>query len=219
MGQPLPWAFAPCAISWFTLACILADCSQPLTPRLADVPMQAEVASLPPPWSPTARDFASPTSGPIEATQAPTPTPPRFHVASAEGARFAFVSSSVRTLNEIMNPDRTLALPESEPLLWGSGWCAASQEILDQNYQVMGTRLYVNGFEIDPAYYATRDYGSADPENPTFCRSLYILIDSWPSGMTLLEVRHAILEPLSDGWTDVAPGLIRNPFVVYVGPP
>jgi hypothetical protein len=113
--------------------------------------------------------FVPPTPSPAEeivATRTPTPTSSIFHVASAEKARLAFDEGSVRTLNQIMNPDRTLTLPESEPLLWGSGWCAASKEILEQNYDVMETRLSVSGFEIDPVYYVARDYGSEDPEDP-----------------------------------------------------
>ena len=110
-------------------------------------------------------------------------------------------------------------MPEPEPLLWGSGWCASTQEILEQNYTVMGTRLFVNDFQIDPAYYATRDYTSDDIANPAFCRSYYILIDSWPKGMTCLEARYAILEPLYDGWEEYDRGLIAIPNCVYVGSP
>jgi hypothetical protein len=160
----------------------------------------------------------SPSSAEETEVPAPTATPSLFHVASADKARLAFDQSSVRTLNQIMSPDRTLVLPESEPLLWGSGWCAASKEILEQNYEVMETRLFVSGFEIDPAYYVARDYGSDDPENPTFCRSYFVLIDSWPEGLTYLEVRDVIREPLYDGWGHYEPGLVRHPFVVCVGP-
>ena len=145
--------------------------------------------------------------------------PPDFEVASAGDARRAFESSSTRSLNRIMTPDQTLSLPESEPLLWGSGWCAKSLEILEQNDSAMDTHLLVDTIQIDPDYNASRDYGSDDPTNPTFCRSHYVLIDSWPDGLTCLEVRLTILEPLSDGWDEYDPGTFTIPYCVHVGPP
>jgi hypothetical protein len=202
-------------VLWFLAACSpLGALPTPVAGTLAPA------ATFPPPWTATAWAgvSASPSPSLAESTEAPTPSPLLFHVASAEKARLAFEDGSIRTLNQIMNPDRTLVLPESEPLLWGSGWCAASKEILEQNYEVMETRLFVSGFEIDPAYYVARDYGSDDPENPTFCRSYYVLIDSWPEGLTYLEWRDAIREPLYDGWGHYEPGLVRHPFAVCVGP-
>jgi len=144
--------------------------------------------------------------------------PPGFEVASAVEARRAHESSSARTLNRIMTPDRTLSLPEPEPLLWGSGWCAQSQAILEQNETAIETQLLVEGMQIDPSYYASRDYGSNDPSSPTFCRSHYVLIDAWPDGPTCLEVRLIIVEPLSDGWEKYQPGVIAVPYCVHIGP-
>jgi len=179
----------------------------------------ALAASLPPRWSPTAPPTTLPPTTPTATRRVPTPTPARLHVASAAEASLAFETSSARTLNQLMGEDRTLTLTEPEPLLFSSGWCATSQEILEENYKVIETRLVVSGFEIDPAYYATRDFnGTGDPANPTFCRSSYVLIDSWPSGMTYLEVRHKILEPLSDGWDDYAPQVIQTRIVVFIEP-
>ena len=144
--------------------------------------------------------------------------PPGFVVASAANARRAHESSSARLLNRIMTADRTISLSESEPLLWGSGWCAASHEILEQNDEAIKTQLIVEGIQIDSDYYASRDYGSNDPADPTYCRSHYILIDSWPQGPTCLEVRLAIPEPLSDGWDQYEPSVIAVPYCVHVGP-
>ena len=90
---------------------------------------------------------------------------------------------------------------------------------MEQNYKAMETHLLVDSIQIDRAYYATRDYGSDDPTNPAFCRSHYVLIDSWPDGPTCLEVRLAILEPLSDGWDDYDPGIISIPYCVQIGTP
>ena len=155
-----------------------------------------------------------------DAASSPRATmPPGFEVATARQARNAFEYSSARSLNRLTTPDQTLNLSESEPLLLGSGWCASSQQILEQNDIAMETHLLVNGIRVDPAYYASRDYGSDDPTNPTFCRSHYVLINSWPDGRTCLEVRLVITEPLSDGWDEYGQGSIAIPYCVYVGTP
>jgi hypothetical protein len=186
--------------------------------------------SLPPQWTSTAlQALPSPvephalagepstplTPSPATATQMPpSSTPLPFHVAPAMDARNAYESSSVRLLNQIMEPEHTLTLTDNEPLLWISGWCAISQEILDQNLTVMETRLYVDGYFINPKYYWSRDYGSDDPQNPSFCRGVYILIDSWREGNTCLEAQYAILEPLFDGWSEYPRGPISSYFCV-----
>jgi hypothetical protein len=145
--------------------------------------------------------------------------PPGFEVATSIQARKAFEGSSARSLNRLTTPDQTLNLSESEPLLLGSGWCASSQEILEENDTVMETSLLVNSALIDSANYAARDYGSDEPNNPTFCRSHYILVSSWPDGRTCIEVRLDITEPLSDGWDEYAQGAIAIPYCVNVGSP
>ena len=195
---------------------LLASCSTlGVTSVGPQPPPPTPTTSHPTAYSPTAN--TSPLPRLDSEDLVPSPIPPRFHVASAEEAQLAFDSSSTRSLNQVMDPDRTLSMADSEPLLWGSGWCATTQEILEQNNTAMGTRLFVNDFQIDPTYYSTRVYSSDDVDNPAVCRSYYILIDSWPRGMTCLEARYAILEPLFDGWEEYDPGLIRIPYCVFVG--
>lgn len=212
--------FASGLLLCLILSLVLPACSgQEAIVTTPGTPIPAAAASLPPLWTSTVPPGTLAPTTPTFTRPVPTPTPSRFHVASAAEARLAFETSSARTLNQLMGLNRTLTLSEPEPLLFASGWCAASQEILEENYKVIETRLVVSGFEIDPSYYATRDFnGTADPANPTYCRSSYVLIDSWPGGMTYLEVRHKILEPLSDGWDEYALGVIQTPIIVYIGP-
>jgi hypothetical protein len=210
------------SLSILILTSLLAACSALGPPPSAPpVGTHAPAATLPPAWTPTGRAGFSqaPSPSPAEETEAPTPTPLLFHVASAERARRALDTSSARILNDIMAPDFSLSLLAPEPLLWAGGWCAASQEILDQNLTVMDTLLFASGFLIDPNLYITSDYGGAEPEGPSFCRRTFVLIDSWPEGMTFLEVRHVIYEPLSDGWDEYQPDTLVARFVVYIGSP
>jgi hypothetical protein len=137
-------------------------------------------------------------------------------VSTAEDARKAFESSSARSINRLITPGQTLNLTESEPLLLGGGWCASTREILDQNDLMMETKLFVEDVQIDPILYASRDYGSDDPDNPTFCRSYYVLLESWPEGKTCIEVDIEILEPLSDGWDDYDRGIVAVPYCVFL---
>jgi hypothetical protein len=205
----------------------LSSCAQ--MPSVA-LESAAEPIVLPSPWTSTPFQVVTPPSSThapqgepslflglstVDPTRiAPSATPLPFHVAPATDARIAYETSAVRSLNHIMNPDHTLTLTENESLLWSSGWCASSQEQLDQNYEVMETRLYVDSYLINPKYYSSTDYESNDPEHPANCRSSYILIDSWREGRTCLEVRHAILEPLSDGWNEYPKGPISSWFCV-----
>ena len=135
-------------------------------------------------------------------------------VSPAEDARKAFESSSAPSINRLISPGQTLDLNESEPLLLGSGWCASTRDILEQNDLMMETKLFVEDVKIDPRLYASRDYGSDDPTNPTFCRSYYVLLESWPEGNSYVEVQTEILEPLSDGWDEYDRGIFSLPYCV-----
>jgi hypothetical protein len=202
------------------LSSLLAGCAA-LGPPPSAPPTgtHAPAATLPPAWTPTGGARALTGGVPGEVGPTSTAAPSFFHVASVEETRQAIRAGSVPLLNRIMAEDNTLAMPEPEPLLWYGSWCASNREIMEQNFTVMETLLYASGFEIDPGSYATVDYGSGEAGNTTFCRGTYVLIDSWPYGMTFLEVRHVIHEALSDGWDNHQPDTIVTRFVVLVGEP
>ncbi len=132
-----------------------------------------------------------------------TPVIDRFlHVANYEEALSAFESPDTQYLNKIIEPNQTYIMETHEPLLWGSEWCAKTPELLNQNLFSITTWLHANGNWIDPFLYVSQFHGGDESTNPKFCRGIYVLIDSWPVGMTCLEIHRSISETINDGWSD-----------------
>lgn len=178
-------------------------------------PTEARAAvGLPPPWTATPEHLA-PQPTPTSTQAALLPTEVRqFVVASAVAAADANATDSARWVNRIMDQQRQVRIRASEPLLWGTGWCASSPEMLDANFQAMDAQLFVNGEPIGADNYAVRDYGNPDPANRTYCRSHFVLVTSWPVGSTTLKACYLIRQAVNDGWSDYPPGYSCSNFTV-----
>jgi hypothetical protein len=97
----------------------------------------------------------------------------------------------------------TLTVESSrERLLWGWGWCATSQTILNQNFNVIELTFEVEGEAVDPELF----YEAQQSGGGLFCRSYYALVYNWPSGDTVLTTTVEFTETVNDGESDYAPG-------------
>jgi len=169
---------------------------------------------LPPSWTATPETPTAifPAESPLPATAVTEAQ--LFIVGSAEAAATANETESAHWVNRIMDEQYHVRITTSEPLLWGTGWCASSREILDANFQAMEPQLFVNGETITSERYAVRDYGNPDPANRTYCRSHFVLVESWPVGSTTLKACYLIRRAVNDGWSDYSPGYSCTNFTV-----
>ncbi len=194
----------------------------PLTLAGAATP-SSDAFRLPPSWTPTQPPSPVESATASPATDTPATVPPAveaptFALGSAEEAAQANLADDVLWVNQIMNAEHQVVIASSEPLLWGKGWCASTQEILDANFELMTAQLFVNGETIEPSYYSVRDYGNTGPEERTYCRSHFVLVRSWPTGVTTLKGCYLITQRLNDGWSDYDPGYSCSNFIVELAP-
>jgi len=146
-------------------------------------------------------------------------------VASAEEAR-RFLEQGVPALEDRAREeyDRvsqagetytfTVALLESEPLLWLNGWCAADTDRLEENYQHITQEFFLNGEVIPREELASLDFPSAGNQ----CRYYYTVLDEWPAGEHHLEIRVTFDQPVNDGVTEYPQGTHVYRYDVYVKP-
>ena len=87
----------------------------------------------------------------------------------------------------------------SEPLFLGWGWCTTTDEILEQNLEVISYEFFINSEPIsrDKVYLW---YFQNSDGNP--CAGDYILIDNWPEGEYYILVSRNNSELMNDGWDD-----------------
>lgn len=108
----------------------------------------------------------------------------------------------------------TIALSESKTLIWPYGWCAKSQEILEQNFEAIELKFVLNGEEVPEEQFAVLE----GPSDDLFCRYIYTALSDWPAGEHHLSITATFTETINDGIADYAPGDYVYDFTVYVKP-
>lgn len=97
----------------------------------------------------------------------------------------------------------SVPLAKDQRLLWGWGWCATSQLILNDNYQQIQLEFSVNGQVLDQAEQFAE---IAQSGNGLFCKSYYTVVYRWPSGDTQLQTVVTFESPINDGGADYPAG-------------
>ncbi len=96
----------------------------------------------------------------------------------------------------------TVALDQDARLMWGYGWCATTQEILNQNYEHMKVEFAVNGQPVE----LDKFYADENENNGLFCKSFYVVVFRWPGGETKLQTVVTFEEKINDGVGDYEAG-------------
>jgi C-terminal processing protease CtpA/Prc len=111
----------------------------------------------------------------------------------------------------------SIVLQESTPMVWGFGWCATSQEILEQNLSQIVMNFTLNGKVVPVDKIAAVDQNVKDANgNNIWCRTATLVPDKWPSGEHHLETEITFKSKINDGMTDYPAGAIKNEYTVYV---
>lgn len=96
----------------------------------------------------------------------------------------------------------TIALPQNEQVLWVYGWCATSQELVDQNLENMRLDFTVNGTGVALEQFYMVESQSGDLP----CRTYAAVVYDWPRGETTLETVVTFQQTVNDGMADYPPG-------------
>ncbi|MFZ5922277.1 MAG: S41 family peptidase [Chloroflexota bacterium] len=109
----------------------------------------------------------------------------------------------------------TVALSESEPLIWNYYWCATSQDVLVENFK--NIELY---FELDGEEIPLDEMQLFETTTQTnlFCRVYYAALTDWPAGEHHLVVRATFKKVINDGVSDYPAGEYIYDYKVYVKP-
>ena len=96
----------------------------------------------------------------------------------------------------------TIALTQSEQVLWLFGWCATSPELVQKNLEHMTVAFSANGTPLDPGQLFIADGQSGNLP----CRYFAAVLYDWPPGETQLETQITFTEKVNDGISDYSPG-------------
>jgi hypothetical protein len=95
-----------------------------------------------------------------------------------------------------------IILDRSTSVIWSFGWCATSQEILEENFENIKPEFFIGETEVSMDNFVVVDSrGSFDD---SYCREYYAVVSTWPRGRFQLETRVTFLADIDDG-TDVYP--------------
>jgi len=108
----------------------------------------------------------------------------------------------------------TVALQQSEPLLWLNGWCAADAATLEDNYEHIQLKYILNGEELSSDQLASFDFESQDNQ----CRIYYTALDEWPAGEHHLQIQITFDQVINDGNEDFPKGTHTYDYTVVVKP-
>jgi hypothetical protein len=120
-------------------------------------------------------------------------------------------------LDELASPGTfayTVALSESEPLLWAWVWCAATQEILDENFNAISLEFSLDNEKISSDDFLVMDFESSG----LACRGYISALDNWPAGEHHLSTTVTFENPINDGSADYPAGTQIFDYSVYIKP-
>jgi serine/threonine protein kinase len=106
----------------------------------------------------------------------------------------------------------TVDLISSEPLIWDTGWCATTLDILAQNVQHMRFDFYIENQLIPAQWIMADEYQN----NNLYCQQVYLLINGWQVGVYNLKTVTTFNVAINDGMADFSAGTMTDLFLVTV---
>ncbi len=106
----------------------------------------------------------------------------------------------------------TIALPDSEDMIWAAGWCAVDEATLDDNWANMAFTFTFNGEDVADLMGEWEGDGG-----DTYCRFKYAILEDWFDGEYTLVATHNFLSALNDGFDDYEAGARVSTYNVTIG--
>ena len=97
----------------------------------------------------------------------------------------------------------TVNLTNEKPVYFSYGWCATTEEILRQNFEHIGVKIFFNDAELGSDVVHTFVYSLT---NGQVCGDVGILMYDWPAGTYHLKAVATFGEKINDGMSDYNPG-------------
>jgi len=122
------------------------------------------------------------------------------------------------TAEELETPDSTftytVALSSPKSLIWAYGWCASTEEVLDENFEHIQLKFILEGSEVSEEKLATYEYSPSGME----CRLIYAALTDWKAGEHHMETYVTFDQAINDGTADNPASTRVYQYNVYVKP-
>lgn len=110
----------------------------------------------------------------------------------------------------------TIALSQSQPLLWAWGWCAKDQATLTDNLNKIQLAFTLNGQAVDPGKFFKITGPSSTGSQQ--CQTYVLGLTDWSSGQNEAVTTATFTAPLNDGTNDYPAGKQVFDYTIYVQP-
>ncbi len=110
----------------------------------------------------------------------------------------------------------TANVTNEKPVYFSYGWCATTEDILRQNFEHIGVKIFLNDAELGSDAVHTFVYSLT---NGQFCGDVGILTYDWPAGEYQLKAVATFDAKINDGMSDYNPGDYVYEYNVTVGEP
>jgi C-terminal processing protease CtpA/Prc len=108
----------------------------------------------------------------------------------------------------------TIPLAKSDTVVWAYVWCAASTDILNQNFKNIDLKFILDGKEVSLDKFKTQDLANGGQQ----CRLYYTALSKWPAGEHHLSTTATFKASFNDGAADYQPGDYVLDYAVYIKP-
>jgi hypothetical protein len=107
----------------------------------------------------------------------------------------------------------TVSIQQSEPVLFGWGWCAADQTTLDENLAHIKYSFSMNNSPLSTRQMAVNTWSDSE----SACEWNGFGLHKWSIGEYHLEIKVEYTRAINDGWGDYSTGVFWHDYTVYVG--
>lgn len=107
----------------------------------------------------------------------------------------------------------TVTFSNEGRVLFAFGWCAATAEILDENFQNISLQFTINGNEVPFSQATEYQWDTTDG----VCGLVGYELINWPYGEHHLEIAVTFEAVINDGWSDYPQGTFYHDYTVYIG--
>lgn len=175
-------------------------------------------SNIAPSIPPAAVEIFEPSSTPAFPTAPPEPTPfaptvvQAIQVEPFDPTR----GEDFPSLRSLADDQGVIHITANTAVKFGWGWCAATPEILDQNFVSLVFKFILDGYEIP----LSKMYLFDETKEGNFCRSYLGLIRTWPVGEHTIEYRREVIQNLDDGLgTSLPKGDVKTYFHTIIVSP
>ena len=97
----------------------------------------------------------------------------------------------------------TATVTNEKPIYFNYGWCTSDEATLQQNFEHIQVRMYLNDGELGEDVVHPLSYTLTDGKA---CLDFGILLSDWPPGTYQLRAEVIFTEPINDGFDDYDAG-------------